>query len=77
MITRKIDENDKRKKIVELTEKGKTVANLSMNFSRKSEDYLNEHMSPEELHILRILLKKLILVVNKTDSIPIFRKEIE
>ena len=77
LITRKIDENDKRKKIVELTEKGKTVANLSMNFSRKSEDYLNEHMSPEELHILRILLKKLILVVNKTDSIPIFRKEIE
>lgn len=48
-----------------------------MNFSKKSEYYLNEYISPEELHILRILLKKLILIIDKTDSIPIFRKEIE
>lgn len=74
-IERETDSNDKRKKIVLLTDKGKKLVNIITKFSNISEENLNEYISPEELHILRILLKKLLLSVNEQLLKPSFSND--
>lgn len=64
-VIRKIDENDKRKKIVNLTEKGREMVKVIMDYSNDDEKMINELISPEELHILRVLMKKLLLSINE------------
>lgn len=70
-VTREIDEDDKRKKIVLLTDKGKRFVNIITTFSKQIETNLNEYISPEELHFLRILLKKLLISVDKLILLPL------
>lgn len=58
-IVRKNDVTDKRKKLVNITYKGKDfLEKLDIN---KLEKDIGNYLTSEEIHILRILLKKLIM----------------
>jgi len=64
-VSRRVDENDKRRKIVTLTESGKKMVKTITDYSHDNEKIINEFVSPEELHMLRVLMKKLLVSINE------------
>ena len=62
---RRVDENDKRRKIVNLTENGREKVKTLSEYSQYNEKLINEYISPEELHLLRVLMKKLLVSINE------------
>ena len=63
LISRKIDQNDKRKKLVNITSRGKEALDkINLN---KLDDNLEEYMTKEELYILKMLLNKIILSLKQ------------
>lgn len=64
-VIRRVDENDKRKKIVTITEEGRKKVKTITDYAKNNEKMINEFISPEELHILRVLMKKLLTSINE------------
>jgi len=68
-VSRRVDEKDKRRKIVTLTESGKKMVKTITDYSHDNEKIINEFVSPEELHMLRVLMKKLLVSINELNLI--------
>ena len=64
-VMRRVDENDKRRKIVNLTENGREKVKTISEYFQYNEKLINEYISPEELHLLRVLMKKLLVSINE------------
>lgn len=60
-ITRRIDENDKRKKIITISNKFNEKIKCIKDIDYESESQLLNYFSTEEIHILKYLLKKIII----------------
>ena len=64
LIMRKIDENDRRRKLVSLYDKGFEMLESVQNVDWETESKLLNYFSIEELHILKFLLKKIIITIE-------------
>lgn len=64
LIMRKIDENDRRRKLVSLYDNGFEMLESVQNVDWESESKLLNHFSIEELHILKFMLKKIIITIE-------------
>ena len=64
LIIRKTDENDRRKKLVSLFDKGFEMLESAQDVDYKTESELLNYFSIEELHILKYLLKKIIITIE-------------
>lgn len=60
LITEKVDENDKRKKIIFVTKKGKNAFFESIPYLQKAANKIPGDLTPEELIQLNYLLNKLV-----------------
>lgn len=67
-IIRKTDENDKRKKIVSLSEKGYAMQSLLRKCDHESEIELLDYLNYEELHILKFLMRKVMLTLDEINE---------
>ena len=64
LIMRKIDENDRRRKLVSLYDKGFEMLESVQDVDWETESKLLNYFSIEELHILKFLLKKIIITIE-------------
>ena len=64
LIVRKTDENDRRRKLVSLFDKGFEMLESAQDVDYKTESELLNYFSIEELHILKYLLKKIIITIE-------------
>ena len=64
LIMRKIDENDRRRKLVSLYDKGFEMLESVQDVDWENESKLLNYFSIEELHILKFLLKKIIITIE-------------
>ena len=64
LIIRKTDENDRRKKLVSLFDKGFEMLESVQDVDWENESKLLNYFSIEELHILKFLLKKIIITIE-------------
>ncbi|WP_296885474.1 MarR family winged helix-turn-helix transcriptional regulator [uncultured Methanobrevibacter sp.] len=64
LIMRKMDENDRRRKLVSLYDKGFEMLESFRDVDWETESKLLKYFSIEELHILKFLLKKIIIRIE-------------
>ena len=64
LIVRKTDENDRRRKLVSLFDKGFEMLESAQDVDYKTESELLNYFSIEELHILKYFLKKIIITIE-------------
>ena len=64
LIMRKIDENDRRRKLVSLYDSGFEMLESVQEVDWETESKLLNYFSIEELHILKFLLKKIIITIE-------------
>ena len=66
LIIRKTDENDRRRKLVSLYDKGFEMIQTVLDIDYESESQLLNYFSMEEFHILKFLLKKFIVTLDNS-----------
>lgn len=64
LLKRISDNNDKRRKLVSLTDNGRKIIEYFKQVNDESEEKLLNYFNENELHILRIMLKKMILTLS-------------
>lgn len=64
LIRRKTDENDRRRKLVSLFDNGFEILESVLDVDYETESQLLNYFSMEELHILKFLLKKIIITME-------------